>query len=135
VKVIGLKLILSTASLAIAFSAAGHAGDDDDDGVPTRGLKGKLEYCKDCHGASGRGYVGFVPIPRLAGQTPEYIENQLRLFVERQREKQSFLNMAKVHGVSSSMRATLAAHFKALNPGPFGDGPKNLVSRGKTIYE
>ena len=31
--------------------------------------------------AHGRGYRGFRPIPRLAGQMPEYLENQLRAFV------------------------------------------------------
>ena len=30
-------------------------------------LQAKLEYCKTCHGISGEGYRGSLPIPRLAG--------------------------------------------------------------------
>jgi cytochrome c553 len=41
-------------------------------------LQGKISYCKDCHGVSAQGYNGYYPIPRLAGQQPEYLQNQLR---------------------------------------------------------
>lgn len=33
------------------------------------------------------------------------------------------------------MRPLLAAHFTSLNPDPIGDGPRDLVATGKTIYE
>ena len=51
-----------------------------------RTLQAKMQYCYDCHGPSGQGYRGFFPMPRLAGQTTEYLENQLRAFVEHRRE-------------------------------------------------
>src|SRR5664279_4907923 len=79
VKATGLRLILQTAVLAMAFSVSGHAADS---GALARqgGLEAKLEYCKTCHGLSGQGYLGYFPMPRLAGQQPQYIENQLRAF-------------------------------------------------------
>jgi len=74
-------------------------------------------------------------MPRLAGQTPEYIENQLRSFTERSRERDLFINMARVHGLSPDMRAALAEHFHGLDPRPIGGGPRNLLGTGKRIYD
>ena len=72
-----LRLILQAPMLAVIFPAVGCA---DEMGTPARqgGLVAKLEYCKTCHGLSGQGYLGYFPMPRLAGQQPEYIEAQLR---------------------------------------------------------
>ena len=64
-KVIGLRLILQTAVMAVVFSASGHA--EDMAGHAKGGLEAKLEYCKTCHGLSGQGYLGYFPMPRLAG--------------------------------------------------------------------
>jgi cytochrome c553 len=128
-------LCLPAAVAAIIFSAAGRAADVGAMGEYRQGLHAKIEYCQDCHGASARGYRGFYPIPRLAGQTPEYIENQLRAFIEGRREKRIPLRMARVHGVSAAMRAALAAHFRALNPSPLGNAPRELAAAGRKIYE
>jgi cytochrome c553 len=74
-------------------------------------------------------------MPRLAGQTSEYIENQLRNFAGRSRERDLFINMSRVHGLSPDMRSALAAHFQGLDPRPIGGGPRNLVGAGKRIYD
>ena len=74
-------------------------------------------------------------MPRLAGQTNEYFENQLRAFIEGRRESHIALRMSKVHGLSPEMRTTLAAHFKDLNPKPFGGAPRELMGEGKKIFE
>jgi len=124
-----------TAILALIFSVAGRAGEADIAAGSHSGLRAKIEYCKDCHGRSGQGYVGFLPMPRLAGQTPTYLENQLRAFVERRRDPGLFLNMAKIHGVGSALRVHLAAHFRDINPRPFGGAPMHLAATGKRIYE
>ncbi|WP_163980972.1 c-type cytochrome, partial [Raoultella ornithinolytica] len=73
-------------------------------------LEAKLEYCKTCHGLSGQGYRGYFPMPRLAGQQPQYLENQLRAFIERRRTNPIMANVA--HVLSPSMVSALAAHFK-----------------------
>jgi cytochrome c553 len=139
-KVISLRRALPAAVLAMAVFAAARVDSEPAHarrGVPVRtgGVAGKVEYCTDCHGPSGQGYHGYLTMPRLAGQSSEYIENQLRSFAERSRERDLFINMARVHGLSPDMRAALAAHFQGLNPRPIGGGPRNLLGTGKRIYD
>ena len=110
------KLMLPMTMLAVVFSAAGYARGGKSSTPSGRELQAKLEYCMDCHGLSGQGFRGFLVMPRLAGQSPEYIENQLLAFAERRRDRDIFINMAKVHGLSPAMRTAVAAHLKELNP-------------------
>jgi cytochrome c553 len=131
VKAIGLKLIVQTAILALAFATNGHAQERM--AHATGGLEAKLEYCKTCHGLSGQGYLGYFPMPRLAGQQPEYIEAQLRAFIERRRANPVMRNVA--HVLSPSMISALANHFSHLNPPPFGGAPRGSIAQGKKIYE
>ncbi len=125
-----LRLTLQTAVLAVVFAAAGHAQDR---GATARqgGFEAKLEYCKTCHGLQGQGYLGYFPIPRLAGQQPQYIENQLRAFTERRRTNPIMFNVA--HVLSPSMMSALAAHFRNLDPRPFGGAPRGSIATGKRI--
>ena len=132
-KVNSIRLALPTAILAIAFSAAGQAKDLDRADRSKGALPAKIEYCKTCHGLSGQGYRGFFPIPRLAGQQTEYIENQLAAFIERRRENKYMYDVA--HVLSPATRAALAKHFRGLNAKPLGGAPKKLVAMGKKIYE
>ena len=96
-------------------------------------LQAKLEYCKTCHGRSGEGYRGSIPMPRLAGQQTEYLENQLRAFIERRRENTFMFGV--VRALNPAMLPALAAHFTELNPKPLKGAPKDLVAIGKKIYE
>jgi len=132
-KVNSIRLALPTAILAIAFSAAGQAKDLDRADRSKGALPAKIEYCKTCHGLSGQGYRGFFPIPRLAGQQTEYIENQLAAFIERRRENKYMYDVA--HVLSPATRAALAKHFRGLNARPLGGAPRKLVAMGKKIYE
>jgi cytochrome c553 len=128
-----IRLALSTAILAIAFSATCQAEDADRAGASKQSLQAKIEYCKMCHGLSGQGYHGFYPIPRLAGQQTQYIENQLQAYIEHRRENKYMYSVA--HVLSPTMRTALAKHFSNLNPKPIGSAPKRLVGIGKKIYE
>jgi cytochrome c553 len=143
-KLVSLQLVLQTAILTIVLSAPRQADAADTAAHSRRGLQArteyrgpqaKIEYCTDCHGSSGRGYYGYVAMPRLAGQPPDYLENQLRAFADRSRDRDFFINMSKVHGLGPEMRTALATHFRDLDPGPVGGGPKNLVATGKRIYD
>ena len=128
-----VPVVLALTFLAIAFSGVVHA--DGRGAHYAHGLGGKLGYCTDCHGPSGRGYRGFFVMPRLAGQTPEYLENQLRAFVEGTRQSHNGMIMSRVHGISPSMRSALAEEFADLNPRPYGRAPGGLAERSKQIYE
>ena len=117
--------------LTAIFVVAGHAQER---GQAARGgLEAKLEYCKTCHGLQGQGYMGYFPMPRLAGQQPDYIEAQLRAFIERRRTNPIMFNVA--HVLSPSMLTALATHFKNLDPRPFGGAPRGSLSEGKKIFQ
>ena len=129
-KIVGSSVILP-AVIAIALSAGARAQDKDTVSQPE--LQAKIDYCKTCHGFSGQGYRGFYPMPRLAGQQSDYIENQLHAFTERRRQNPVMFNVA--HVLNPAMVKGLAAYFGSLNPKPLGGAPKELVAAGKKIYE
>jgi cytochrome c553 len=133
VKIISIQPLLQAAILAIVVTAAGRAEEGSTVTVSQQELQAKTTYCKTCHGLSGQGFRGAYTMPRLAGQQPEYLENQLRAFIERRRTNPVMFSVA--HVLSPSMVAALAAHFKDLNPQPLGGAPRELVAAGKTIFE
>jgi cytochrome c553 len=130
-KLINIWLPLQMAILAIAFAAGARAQDKA--AVSQQDLQAKLTYCKTCHGLSGQGYRGANPMPRLAGQQPEYLANQLHAFIERRRTNPIMNNVA--HVLSPTMVSALAEHFKSLNPKPLGGASRELVAAGKKIHE
>jgi len=132
-KIVSLKSLSHAAILALAFTAAGRAEESKTDSVPQQEFQAKFDYCRTCHGVSGQGFRGAYPMPRLAGQQPEYIENQLHAFIERRRTNPVMFNVA--HVLSPAMVADLAAHFHDLDPKPLGGAPKELAAEGKTIFE
>ena len=77
-----LPSALYIALFVVAVSATVRAQDAQKSAVSERELQAKIEYCKTCHGLSGQGYRGSNPMPRLAGQQSEYLEDQLRAFIE-----------------------------------------------------
>ena len=123
VAAVGLRATFLAAVLTAAFAGPVRADD----------FQAKLGYCKDCHGPSAQGYRGYLPIPRLAGQQPEYLENQLRAFIEHRRTNNIMFNVA--HALKPGMVRALAESFHKLNPPPIGGGPRVLVAAGKNIFE
>jgi len=132
VKVLGLHLTLPPAILAMIFATAARA-EDKDAAVSKQAVEAKMKYCEVCHGPSAQGFVGYYPIPRLAGQQPEYIKNQLQAFIDRGRVNPIMANVA--HVLSPAMLTALANNFHELNPKPLGGAPKDLVAAGKQIFE
>jgi cytochrome c553 len=117
----------------LAVAVAGPACAEDQHAASRGSIQAKLSYCKDCHGPSAQGYRGYFPIPRLAGQQTEYLENQLRAFIEHRRTNNVMFNVA--HALSPSMISALAANFRDLNPVPVGGAPRQRVAEGKRIFE
>jgi cbb3-type cytochrome c oxidase subunit III len=136
-----LRLALPAAILVVALSATGRAySADDTAGVSPQALRAKMNYCEVCHGAEARGFVGYYPIPRLAGQQVEYIENELKGFVEHKRVNAASPTATNVmfnvgHVLSPAMIKALATNFHDLNPKPFGGAPKELAATGKKIFD
>jgi cytochrome c553 len=130
-QLISLRVAMHTSVMAFFFATSAYAGDKLP--VSTGDLQAKIEYCKTCHGLSGQGFRGAFPMPRLAGQQPEYIENQLKAFTEKRRTNPVMFNVA--HALTPAMLTALTTEFKELNPKPLGGAPRELAAAGKKIYE
>jgi len=118
--------------LAIANVSA-HAESKAAPGVSAQTLKAKTDYCKTCHGIEGQGFRGSFPMPRLAGQQPEYIANQLQAFIDKRRSNPVMFGVA--HVLDPAMVKALSEYFRSLDPKPLGGASKGSVAEGKKIYE
>ena len=127
---------LAAAVFAIGFSTGTEAADMGGKAAPKGAIKAKIQYCTECHGQSGRGYRAYYPIPQLAGQQVQYLENQFTALAGHNRDnpvaKRFMVPIAE--RLSPGMRTAIAEHFAALKPRPAGGGPKNLVDQGKQIF-
>lgn len=131
-KFINLRSALPTAVLALAFFATGPAEPGLAHGTAGQQIRAKLTYCKTCHGLRGQGFLGYYPIPRLAGQHRQYIENQLRAFIQKRRRNPVMFNVA--HGLKPWMIPAVAASFRHLNPPPYGGAPRTYWALGRRIF-
>ena len=82
--------------------------------------------------ALARDFKDLNPKP-LGGAPTEYLENQLRAFIEHRRTNTVMINVARV--LSPSMITGLTAHFRSLDPRPVGGGPRQSLAMGKQIFE
>jgi cytochrome c553 len=128
---VSLQLTSQAAILAIVFGTAARA--EDTTAVSKHDLQAKMDYCKTCHGSSGQGFRAYYSIPRLAGQQPEYLTNQLQAFAEHRRTNNIMFNVA--HVLTPAMQKALVTNFHELDPKPLGGAPKELVAAGKKIYD
>jgi cytochrome c553 len=132
-----IKLVSARAlwrSAVFTFALCGVASAKDANKVSGPELQAKLTYCENCHGASAQGFHGYYPIPRLAGQQPEYVKNQLEAFVEHRRTNNIMFNVA--HELSPAMVDALTESFQNLNPEPLITfAAEELIVAGKAIYE
>jgi cytochrome c553 len=128
-----MKLIRSTLAILVTFcfsnpSLAGEAQTS---------AFGKIfadSNCTWCHGPSGQ---GFSTAPRLAGQRPRYIENQLLSFRDRTRDNplsQQYMWPAAASLGTRTMR-DLATYFSSLHADPASDGIRRLADRGRKVYQ
>jgi cytochrome c553 len=122
-------LLITTCTILIS---APVAAENKRTAVAPQALKAKTDYCKTCHGLDGQGFRGSFPMPRLAGQQPEYLANQLQAFIERRRTNPVMFNVA--HVLDPEMVKALADYFKNLNPKPLGGASLAPVAEGKNIY-
>ena len=122
-------------SLILSFVLFGAAyAKDAEQSASTDPLQAKITYCENCHGVAAQGFHGYYPIPRLAGQQPEYIKNQLQAFIEHRRTNNIMFNVA--HVLSPALLDALTESFQKLNPKPLtSPAPENLTAAGKKIYE
>jgi cytochrome c553 len=117
--------VAKIAVLAMIASGAGPLWAEDN--LPVRN-------CTWCHGTSAE---GFSTAPRLAGQQPQYTENQLPSFGAHIRDNplsQQYMWGAAAR-LSPGMSRDLAIYFSALPPKAANDGDPQLIAAGQAIYE
>jgi cytochrome c553 len=132
-KRVGLRAVLLLAIVA-ALAASAHAETPAKGTVPKGELQAKIAYCENCHGVSAQGFHGYYPIPRLAGQQPDYIKNQLEAFIEHRRTNNIMFNVS--HVLSPAMVDALTESFQQLDPKPLATpAPEDLIAAGKKIYD
>ncbi len=145
---------LGIAIFAIVFPAAGYSADmgktayhrhrhyahvSETGRIMFRGnsLEAKIHFCSECHGQSGRGFRGYYPIPQLAGQQVQYLENQFKALSEHRRDNpvaKRFM-VPVIASVDPAIRTGIAEYFSTRTARPAGGGPKNLVAQGRKIFE
>ena len=126
------SLLLSTIILVLTNFPT-RAEEKGGAAVNPQALKAKTDYCKTCHGIEGQGFRGSFPMPRLAGQQPEYLANQLQAFIDRRRTNPVMFNVA--HVLDPAMVKSLAGYFQNLHPKPLdGTSSKENVAEGRKIY-
>ena len=116
---------LKIAILAIVCSAVPSLAGD---------VTVSIRNCAWCHGTSVQ---GFATAPRLAGQRPAYIMNQLLSFREHTRDNpasQQYM-WGAAEGVSFHTARSLAFYFSTLPPKAANDGNMALATIGRAIYE
>ncbi|MGA2998638.1 c-type cytochrome [Bradyrhizobium sp.] len=127
-----ISAALVAVTFALATSLAVHAEEKRKADFSQSELKAKIDYCKTCHGLQGQGFRGSYPMPRLAGQQPEYLVNQLQAFIERRRNNPVMFNVA--HVLSPEMEKALAQQFHDLDPKPLDGISRENLTEGKKIY-
>lgn len=126
-------LLLQVPFMAAVLPDVGSAAPKSKAPASSHAVESKMAYCQTCHGPSGRGFHGYYPIPRLAGQQPEYSINQVKAFAERRRTNNIMFNVA--HDLDAGTLTALVKRFSELNPPPLGGPSKTLAPAGKKLYE
>jgi cytochrome c553 len=123
----GLRVAFQTAVVAIFMPAVAHADDIDH----------KLELCRNCHGSHLQGFIGYYAAPRLAGLPEQYLQNEFQGMRNHKRDNplaKRFMWPIVTHG-STNFWDRMAKRISQMDAPPAADGPKNLVAKGKTIFE
>jgi cytochrome c553 len=99
------------------------------------GARLAAQLCATCHGVHGRSESPMFP--RLDGQTPEYLQAQLKGFREHARGESDARSY--MWGIASQLDdatiQSLADYYGSQTPTPGVAGAPELISKGKTIFE
>lgn len=90
-----------------------------------------LDGCARCHGEDGLGRDD--GIPRLAGQSAEYLAGSLEAYATGQRH--SAVMQAFARGIGAEGRRRIARRYAEMDPGGPAPVPADAVARGRRIAE
>jgi cytochrome c553 len=120
---------VTTILVFVSSSVPSLAGD------LTYGQRFANRNCVWCHGPS---LQGFSTAPRLAGQSPPYIVNQLHSFRDHERDNplsRQYMWGAAANHLSFETARNLALYLSTISPKSADDGYEALTARGRTIYQ
>ncbi len=103
-------------------------------GAVYSGQKFADRNCTWCHGPS---LQGFATAPRLAGQSRQYLFNQLRDFRAHTRDNpfsKQYMWGAAANHLSPQTARDLAVYCSTLNAESANDGDERLAAQGQAIY-
>jgi cytochrome c553 len=132
-----VKLAFGAAVAALMFSAAAEARQHKVAMTPREfSAEAKATgYCMLCHGRGARGFLGYRPIPQLAGQQAEYIQIQLQAFAERRRLRNlGYIRYERVHNLTPDQRSALGEYMSKLEPIPHKSAPEDLIAAGDKLF-
>lgn len=118
-------------SIACVFAVIASASAVAADAPPAQGRaagKAKAATCAQCHGPDGSGGVG----PKLAGQIPEYLAEQLADFQSGKRKNPIMGPIAKP--LKPEDIKDLVAYYASLPAKPAGATSKESVTKGERVY-
>jgi cytochrome c553 len=119
-------LVRAVVAVALAgFTVAGYAQGDAATG------KAKAAPCAACHGVDGGG-GGDPSWPKLAGQFPEYLVEQLEAF--KKGERKNPLMTPQAAKLSEQDMQDLAAYYASQPLKPGAAATKELVQSGGRLY-
>jgi cytochrome c553 len=102
---------------------------------PEAGIKLAEKVCAACHGREGRSVSPLFP--RLAGQQPAYLENQLKAFRDRSRgdpRARGFM-WGMASQLSDDVIKQLAGYYASQVPAPGTPRDPEAVAEGRRIFE
>jgi cytochrome c553 len=123
------KIILPLSLVALACTAPSLQAQDTD------AAKLATQVCASCHGPRGDSIS--PAFPKIAGQRPEYLENQLKAF--RDRTRADPMAQAYMWGMTSQLSddsiKKLAAYYSGQKPAQGTAGNPKVLQSGKAVYE
>lgn len=123
---------LATCTLAAALAGTAYAQQG---GKASETVERAIHVCNACHGEGGNSVS--PQFPKLAGQQPLYLAEQLKQFRSQKRSDSS--PQAYMWGVSALLDdgtiQGLAEYYATQKPVAGKPGPKKLMDQGRQIFE
>lgn len=128
--------VAACAAVGLAHLPAVRAADADDPGTaaPTGAVDWTPKACAQCHGPDGQGDAA-AGGPRIAGQSPRYLTEQLKAFAADKRHNDQMTAVARQ--LTDEAMHRLADHFGGLEtPAPrqqAGQVDRGVLARGGVL--
>jgi cytochrome c553 len=108
--------------LAVPCALAAQAAPSTKPAAATPAAEAPAAPCESCHGAHGEGMAA-AHVPRIAGQSAEYLKKQLDNYADGTRDSPIMTNFAKA--LSEQQRIKYAMQYASM-PAPQSPQPKSL---------